>query len=109
MGWWDPDDYNEPASPRISGARQISVQAGEFLFDPSRIQVRADQPVNIRLLNRGGLFHDFTIEGLDFHLSAPPGDRSTGGLEAPAPGSYRFVCAVPGHADAGMVGTLVVR
>jgi azurin len=28
---------------------------------------------------------------------------------APGPGSYPFVCTFPGHAVAGMTGTLVVR
>lgn len=109
MGKWDGREHDEPAPPRIAGARQVSVQAGEFVFDPSRIEVRAGQPVNIRLSNRGVLFHDFTIEGLGFHLSAAPGERTGGGLEASEQGSYRFACTVPGHAEAGMVGTLVVR
>jgi azurin len=30
-------------------------------------------------------------------------------LTAPGPGSYPFVCSFPGHAVAGMQGTLVVR
>jgi azurin len=30
-------------------------------------------------------------------------------LTAPGPGSYPFVCTFPGHAVAGMAGTLVVR
>jgi azurin len=30
-------------------------------------------------------------------------------LTAPGPGSYPFVCTFPGHAVAGMTGTLVVR
>jgi uncharacterized cupredoxin-like copper-binding protein len=28
---------------------------------------------------------------------------------ADRPGTYRFLCTVPGHADAGMTGTLVIR
>lgn len=109
MGGWDGRGHDEPAPPRIAGARQISAQAGEFVFDPSRIEIRAGRPVNIRLSNRGALFHDFTIEDLDFHLSAAPGEHTTGGLEPAEKGSYRFVCTVPGHAEVGMVGTLVVR
>ena len=30
-------------------------------------------------------------------------------ITAPGPGSYPFVCTFPGHAMAGMMGTLVVR
>jgi len=108
-GGWMHDDFDERAQPPISGARQIRVQAGEFVFDPSRLEIQNGEPVNIRLSNRGALLHDFTIEGLDFRLVARPGERSIGGLEAAEAGSYRFVCTVPGHAEAGMVGTLVVK
>ena len=30
-------------------------------------------------------------------------------ISAPGPGSYPFVCTFPGHAVAGMIGTLVVK
>lgn len=30
-------------------------------------------------------------------------------ITAPGPGSYPFVCTFPGHAMAGMIGTLVVK
>lgn len=109
MGRWNGGEGDGSSPPTISGAKQINVQAGEFVFDPSRIEVRADEPVNIRLVNRGALFHDFAVEGLAFRLSSLPGEQATAGLEAAEPGSYRFLCTVPGHADAGMVGTLVVR
>lgn len=109
MGRWSGSDRDGPSPPRISGAKQINVQAGEFVFDPSRIEIRADEPVNIRLVNRGALLHDLTVEGLAFQVSAVPGERATAGLEAAEPGSYRFLCTVPGHAEAGMVGTLVVK
>lgn len=109
MGGWNGGDRDGPSPPRISGAKQVNVQAGEFVFDPSRIEIRADEPVNIRLVNRGGLVHDFSVEGLAFRLSAVPGEQAIAGLEATDPGSYRFLCTVPGHAAAGMVGTLVVR
>ena len=34
---------------------------------------------------------------------------ATVSFSASAPGTYRYLCAVPGHAKKGMVGTFVVR
>src|SRR5690606_38080262 len=38
----------------------------------------------------------------------PGGCHPGGSFEAP-PGEYEFVCAIPGHVEAGMVGTLIVE
>jgi azurin len=40
---------------------------------------------------------------------AGAGEATEVTLSAPGPGSYPFVCTFPGHALAGMTGTLVVR
>lgn len=109
MGWWDGTAQDQPAPAPIGDAPQVDVQAGEFVFDPSRIEIRAGRPVNISMQNRGTLLHDFTVEEFNFRLRAAPGARATGGIQVAEQGSYRFVCTVPGHSGAGMVGTLVVR
>ncbi len=91
------------------GSAEESIVADEFFFRPDEIRVAAGETVNLVLDNRGDAFHTLTIEELDFELRAAGGERIAGALEAPPPGSYEFICAVPGHADAGMVGTLVVE
>jgi len=37
------------------------------------------------------------------------GDSVAGGLPDVEPGAYDFYCSVPGHARAGMTGTLVIN
>ena len=96
------------SSPPVAGAREIAVQAGELWFKPATLQIPARTPVNITLTNTGRLFHDLVIDTLDFRLGLNPGDSATGGLRVDAPGEYRFYCSVPGHAAAGMRGTLIV-
>jgi uncharacterized cupredoxin-like copper-binding protein len=45
---------------------------------------------------------------LEIHEIAP-GESTTETFTAPSePGDYAFLCVVPGHAEAGMVGTLTV-
>lgn len=66
--------------------------------------------MNVVLDNRGRIFHDFHVEGLDFELAAGGGDTDAGALTAPEqPGRYPIRCEVPGHAAAGMRATLTVE
>lgn len=96
------------SSEPIAGAEELVVEAGDLWFEPSTIEIRAGDPVNVTLRNDGSVFHDLTIPDLDFVLEAEPGDAATGGLVVDQPGEYDFSCSVPGHAGGGMTGTLVV-
>jgi uncharacterized cupredoxin-like copper-binding protein len=93
----------------IPGAREIRVAADEFSFEPSEIRIRTRERVNIEMDNRGNAFHTLAISKLDFKLRANGGKRARGALTVDEPGRYPFVCDVPGHADAGMRGTLIVE
>lgn len=90
-------------------ATVVEVAATDLAFDPGAVTVDAGEPVNLRLVNRGQVFHDLTIPDLDVTLAAEPGETVTTGITVDAPGTYEFLCTVPGHADAGMRGTLTVR
>ncbi|NNF64971.1 MAG: hypothetical protein HKN07_12050 [Acidimicrobiia bacterium] len=109
MGWWNDSDHDEPAPALFDDAEEYQIVAGDLFFEPSRLTVRAATPVNITIVNEGRVFHDLTISELDFHLNADPGQSASGGLEGLAPGEYRFECTVPGHAQAGMVGSVIVE
>lgn len=64
--------------------------------------------VGVFVANRDLFWHTFTIRELDVNLSVPVGAERRVTFAA-APGTYEFVCAIPGHTQAGMTGTLVVR
>ena len=96
------------SSPPLAGAQNVAVEAGDLWFRPATLEIPAGEPVNVTVTNSGGVFHDLTIDALDFRLGVEPGDTVTGGLRVDTPGEYRFYCSVPGHASAGMRGTLIV-
>lgn len=99
---------HEADSPVPEGARRIEVHATSFAFDPETIDVGAEKPVAIELTAEDAE-HDFFIEEIELHVvAAAKGETATGGFIAPAAGEYQFYCAVAGHREAGMEGTLVV-
>lgn len=115
-GWWGgmgvghmgtSGDSGTSAEP-VTGATEVPVRAGDLWFEPDTLEVRAGETVNITVTNTGRIFHDFTVPDLDFMIDVESGDTVSGALETVVPGEYKFLCTVPGHAAAGMVGTLVV-
>jgi uncharacterized cupredoxin-like copper-binding protein len=91
-------------------AQQVTLTVGNSLsFDPSTITVRAGQPVQLVLRNTGQLPHDFTLsDGVaqPVKITASGGQTASGSFTIDRPGSYTFECSMPGHATAGMRGTI---
>ena len=97
-----------PASATVPGAREVTVSASSFRFAPEEIRIRTGEDVTI-VLAATDTPHDFTIDELDVHVAAAPGQAGRGGLHAPSfPGRYTAYCSVPGHREAGMTATVVV-
>ncbi len=99
---------HDESTPVAEGARRIEVAATSFEFDPDEITVTAGEDVAI-VLTSDDLLHDFTVDGIDVHVSAGRDETAEGGLRADEPGEYAFYCTVTGHREAGMEGTLVVE
>ncbi len=98
----------EEAADAIPGAREVVVEAGDVYFEPDTLRVQAGEPVNITVTNVGAAFHDFTVTDLGVMVDVPAGTTATAGLTVEEPGEYAYECTVPGHAAAGMTGTLTV-
>jgi nitrite reductase (NO-forming) len=72
--------------------------------------VPAGEWVVITLRNEDPIFHDLEVEGLaNVDVAARPGQTASIRVRLDRPGTYEYVCTVPGHAEAGMTGTLVVE
>lgn len=103
------DDGHDEAGEVADDARAVAVDASSFAFGPDVIEADAGEDLAIELTSVD-IEHDFVIEQLDdLHVvGVEAGETATGGFTAPEPGSYTYYCAVAGHRDAGMEGTLVV-
>jgi P-type Cu+ transporter len=92
------------------GAQQVNIRAAALHFEPAAIHVRAGQFVVIRFVNDDTVFHDWMVEGLaNVDAAARPGQVQQVRVRFDRPGTYRIICSVPGHAAAGMTGTLIVE
>ena len=100
-----------PAAP--TGTQQVTVTVGNSMhFAPPSLVVRAGQPVELTLRNGGGIPHDFALtEGVSSpdKIEAQGGQTTRGTFTIDTPGTYAFVCTVPGHAHAGMRGTVTAQ
>src|SRR5438477_6579634 len=57
-------------------ATNVAINASEFKFSPSSIQVPVAQKVTFTFNNTGVVLHDFTVPNTGFSVSANPGQRS---------------------------------
>lgn len=92
-----------------SGSGQaVAVKMSEFKYEPTTVEAKAGK-VEFKLQNIGTVEHSFVIVGSG--KGAPdvrPGVETT--LEADLkPGTYTVECDIPGHKEAGMIMTLVVK
>ena len=106
-------DAAVPASAAPGGAQEVTLTLGDSLrFAPQSVVVRAGQPVEVTLRNGGSIPHDFALtDGVSspVKVEAQVGQTAHGTFTIDTPGTYTFICTVPGHAAAGMRGTITVR
>jgi plastocyanin len=99
-----------PAPSPHPGAQEVTVTGVDFKFEPNTISVTAGEPFDVVFQNEGTQPHTFTLQGgTSFELKADPGGSDSGSLAALKPGTYDFVCSVPGHAQLGMTGAITVK
>jgi FtsP/CotA-like multicopper oxidase with cupredoxin domain/plastocyanin len=94
------------ATPASGPVGTIEVHAFDLGFEPAMVHVDQPGTYTVTFVNDGGTFHDVTfadgtVIGADGHESA------TGEVTIPD-GGMTFICSVPGHADGGMAGEVMV-
>jgi uncharacterized cupredoxin-like copper-binding protein/mono/diheme cytochrome c family protein len=92
----------------VATSDQFTVESHDIFFQPTEIDVPSDTEVTILLPNLGAAPHNFSIDALDISVDIAPGETKEVTFTAPE-GTYEYYCNIPGHAEAGMVGTLIAR
>lgn len=103
--------------------REITIHYSRF--EPASLTVPRGVPVTFVLVNRDPIGHEWLIGDDAFHerhrhgdepqhgsrateVSIPPLGRAETTITFEQPGTYAYICHLPGHEAYGMVGTLTV-
>ena len=124
------------AEPTPLPTAELNLVATDIAYDERYFEVLAGQPVKVTLQNEGALEHDFSIMEIphsgevmaeemhdgesghdmsnmemdpEVHVAAGPGGSYSVEFTPSQAGEYVYFCTVPGHKDAGMAGTLLVK
>lgn len=124
--------YGKPGDPK-KPARLVQVSMrevdGKMLYFPDKVEVKRGEQVRFKLQNNGELAHEFVLATVeenrkhaeemkknpDMEHDDPNGKRldpKKGGeivWQFTKPGEFEFACLIPGHLEAGMKGTVVVK
>lgn len=104
-----------PFTPRGSVTEtggQASIDGTDALqWQPNVVLAKAGDKVTLAVKNTGNTAHTFASPALNVNQEDVPIQKTTSvSFTAPsAPGAYQFWCNIPGHAEAGMVGEVIVQ
>lgn len=122
----EPGDAKKPA-------RIVQVTMGEtdgkMTFTPDKVEVRKDEQIKFVLRNNGELDHEFILATTADNLKHAEAMRKNPDMEHDDPngkrlapkktdeivwkftkaGQFEYSCLIPGHREAGMIGTVTVK
>lgn len=124
--------YGEPGDPKKPGRTiQITMREtdGKMVFVPNRIDIRKGEQIKFAIRNSGELDHEMVVGTLDENLKHmaemmknPEMEHDDPNAKRLAPsktgailwkftkaGEFDFSCLIPGHREAGMSGTIIVK
>ena len=122
----------EPGNPKRASrvvAITMTEEDGKMLFKPNRIVVRRGEQIRFVLANAGYLDHEFMIATVEENKKHAALMQKYPDMEHDDPngktvktkqkgeliwrftrrGEFEFACLIPGHYEAGMIGTVVVK
>jgi uncharacterized cupredoxin-like copper-binding protein len=122
----------EPGDPR-KRSRVVLItmreEEGKMMFIPDKVEVKKGEQIRFMLKNSGALEHEFMLATAgenakhaeqmkkfpDMEHDDPNGKRLKPNASAEIvwrftkAGEFQYGCLIPGHPEAGMLGTVVVK
>ncbi len=122
----------EPGDPK-KPARIVQITMGEMdgkmMFMPAKLEMKKGEQVKFVLRNNGELEHEFVLADTAENLKHAEAMKKNPDMVHDDPnarrlapkktdeivwkfsksGDFEFACLIPGHREAGMVGTVVVK
>ncbi|ABS70036.1 blue (type 1) copper domain protein (plasmid) [Xanthobacter versatilis] len=124
--------FGQPGNPK-QPARVVNIvmreDNGKMEFVPDRIEVKTGEQVRFVIRNNGELDHEIVLATLEENLKHAEIMRKNPDMEHDDPnakrlapkktgefiwkftkaGTFDFSCLIPGHREAGMTGTVIVK
>ncbi len=122
----------EPGDPK-KPARIVQVTMGEMdgkmMFMPAKVEVKKGEQIKFVLRNNGELDHEFILATTAENLKHGEAMKKNPDMEHDDPngkrlapkkadeivwkftkaGEFEYGCLIPGHREAGMIGTIIVK
>ena len=122
----DPGDPKKPARIVLVTMRESD---GKMIFIPGKVEVKRGEQIKFILTNSGALEHEFILATSEENLKHAEEMKKNPDMEHDDPngkrvapkqtkeivwrfskaGEFEFGCLIPGHREAGMMGTIVVK
>jgi len=112
VGQKAPGPYTANGSGTVSNGSATMEATDTLKWQPNTLVVKGGDKVSLTIHNPGSTAHTFVSPGLNVGnaVDVPNGKDASVSFTAPtAPGAYQFWCNIPGHAEAGMVGEVIVQ
>lgn len=115
-----PSSTDVSYRPDVTFTLRTAIADGKLVFiseaGPTKGQVNPDlkvaegEVVQINLVNRDGAIHDIAIPEFNVNSDQVVGKGAATAIvfRATESGTYEYLCTLPGHKAAGMVGKLIV-
>jgi plastocyanin len=105
-----PSEPQPTESRTVATTLKLAADPTQIAFDTTELTAQSGK-VTIDFDNPSSLEHDVAIEqdGTQIAISETITKGSTSVSAELKPGTYAFLCTVPGHAEAGMEGTLTIE
>ena len=107
-----PKVSNKPI-PAKGGKLQIDADPTGALAFASKVAIAPGGPLQILSVNKATIKHDIALKDKSGKIVGNGAEVSNGGTSKFStkvkPGTYEFLCTVPGHEAGGMKGTLTVK
>jgi heme/copper-type cytochrome/quinol oxidase subunit 2 len=97
-----------PVQPMPPQERTFRIDARQFAYSPSELEVNPGDTVNIQLVSTD-VVHGLYVDGYDISVEADPGQTQILSFVANRSGSFRFRCNITcGAMHPFMIGKLTV-
>jgi plastocyanin len=98
---------NNHGTKPVESSGKTEVELDDFYFEPTVLEGKPGQKVELELKNEGNVEHSFTVDSQGIDKDLEPGDEGEVTVTIPKSGAISFFCKY--HKSSGMAGALAAH